>query len=147
MNIQRFCHGFCGAAGLVLAMACPQSAKAETFSFRLNGLGTSETSGDRTISGSMTLDGQDRFEAKTFDFDLNHGDRGDQQFLDLAIRNQGESILEAVFDIFGLESQSNRDRFDANVSGDINPTESQVNVELGEDMPKMKLKIKTPQAL
>ncbi len=145
MHIQRFCHGFCVTAGLILATAGTPSALAETFSFRLNGLGVSDTPGDRTISGRMTLEGEDMVEPQTLDFDLSHGDRDDQQSIDVAIRNQGESLLEAVFDIFGLGSRANRDTFDANVSGDINPTESDLKIDLGDDMPGMRINIKTPQ--
>lgn len=145
MNIQRFCHGFCLAAGLILATAGTQSSVAETFSFSLKGLGESNISGDRTISGRMTLEGEDMLEAQSFDFDLSHGDRGDQQVLDLGIRNQGESVLQAVFDIFGLNSRANRGKFDANISGDINPTQSDIKVDLGDAMPGMRIKIKTPQ--
>ena len=113
MTIQRCCHGFCLAAGLLFATAGAQSTLAETFSFSLKGLGSSESLENQTIRGRMTLD--------------------------------GESIFEAVLDIFGLESRGDRGSFDANVSGNINSTDSEVTMDLGQDMPGMRVKIKTPQ--
>lgn len=145
MTIQRFCHGFCLATGLILATAGTQSTIAETFSFNLKGLGESDLSGSRIIRGTMTLDGEEGLEPQTLDFEMGHGDGENEQSLDMAIRSQGESILEAVFDIFGLESRGDGDKFDANVSGEINPTDSEVNVSLGEEMPGLRIQIKTPQ--
>lgn len=144
MNIQRFCHGL--AFALILATVGLRPALAETFSFSLDGLGVTETpDGDRTFSGSMTFDGEQMPESKTFDFDLTHGDRDDRQSLEMGLRNQGESVLEAFFDLFGLGFPiDNGGKLDAKVFGDINPTDSEFNIDFGEDRPGIRAKIRTP---
>ena len=145
MIIQRLGHGFCGAIGLLWVITGTQSTLAETFSFRLNGLGTSDIAESRVIRGRMSLDGEERLEPQIFDFEMQHGDRGDQQSFDLGIRNQGESVFEAVFEIFGLSSRLERGPVDVTISGDVNPTDSDIKVTFGDDMPGMNINIKTPQ--
>lgn len=146
MAFQRFCHRLLLTSGLVLSTAGLQPALAESFSFSLNGLGITETpEGDRTFSGSLTFDGAEMSESQIIDFDLTHGDHGDEQSLEMGLRNQGESILEAVFDLFGLNARGDGSKLDANVSGDIDATESDIDVSLGQNMPGMRINIRTPQ--
>ena len=145
MNIQRFCHGL--ACALVFVTVGLRPALAETFSFSLNGLGVTETpDGDRIFRGSMTLDGERMPESQTFDFDLTHGERDDHQSLEMGLRNQGDSVLEAFFDLFDLGSRiDNGSKLDVNVLGDINPTDSELNIDFGENRPGIRARIKTPQ--
>ena len=147
MKFQRIFQKLCLASGLILMAQGLQPAYAESFSFRLNGLGITENSnGDRTLSGSLSLDGEKMLESEQIDFDLTHGDRGDSQSLEMGLNHQGESILNAVFDLFGLNSGEKRQTFDANVSGDINPTHRQIDLSLGDNMPGMSVLINTPKA-
>ncbi|MEM7375771.1 MAG: hypothetical protein AAF587_44680 [Bacteroidota bacterium] len=146
MKIQYFCHAALFVSGLMMATENLQPAAAEQFSFSLNGLGIKESSdGDRTFSGSLSIDGEQMQESKTIDFDLTHGDRGDSQTLEMGLSDQGESLLNAVFNLFGLTSNiSEQDAFNAQVSGDVTPTESEIDVSLGQDLPRLQLKIQMP---
>ena len=146
MTCQRYYQSVLLASGLILSSASLQPALAESFSFSLNGLGIRQTpEGDRTLSGSLTVDSEDSAGRQDIGFGLTHGDRGDAQSLEMGLQNQGESVLEAVFDLFGLTSPRDNREFNANVSGEINPTESDIDVSLGDNMPGMRINIRTPQ--
>lgn len=147
MKMQPINSGFMMAslASLLMVPLGVPSVQAETFSFNLKDLGITESAdGSKTFGGQMTLEGE-AMEDKTFEFDLTHGDRGDGQSLEMGLRNQGESVLEAVFDFFGLNSRKESGKLNAKVSGDINETESDIDIELGENLPGARMKIKTPQ--
>ena len=148
MKIQPINSSFLMAslASVLMVPLGLQSVQAETFSFNLNNLGITESDdGSKTFGGQMTFDGEDMDEAKTFEFDLTHGDRGDGQSLEMGLRNQGESVLEAVFDLFGLNSRKESGKLNAKVSGDVNETESDIDIELGENLPGARMKIRTPK--